>query len=423
MRFLAADGDRAGRREHRRGAAFTWLGRVHRGRADRRGRGRRGPRPAARRASRRVRRRLLGRRPLRADASAATPVFDARAGAAAGRRPGRGAHAPAAARPAGRRSRPARRSTSSCATRSARRPTAVRVPARPSSSTSSRRAATTTRSWSAPSSSPPRRRRRRRRRHHRGGRERGLRPRRRSALPGRQDELVRRVAAANPRTVVVVNAGRAGAAAVGRRGPRRAARLVPRPGVSATRWPTSCSARPSPAAGCRRPGRAPRTACRRPARRRRAAPTTRGSSSGTAPTTATAASRCYPFGHGARLHDVGVPGRSRPGDGRRPRCASATPARAPGARSCRSTPRAGERDRAAGALAGRLRGRGGRSGRGGRRRGRAPGAGARALGRRRLVRRAGRVHARRGAFKPRSSRRHRARRGELGQPTRTLSTV
>src|SRR4051795_7231853 len=43
-------------------------------------------------------------------------------------------------------------------------------------------------------------------RHHRTGRERGL-DRPDPALPGRQDEMVRAVAAANPRTVVVVNAG------------------------------------------------------------------------------------------------------------------------------------------------------------------------------------------------------------------------
>jgi beta-glucosidase len=40
----------------------------------------------------------------------------------------------------------------------------------------------------------------------RGGGERGLRPRR-PGPSGRQDELVSRVAAVNPRTVVVVNAG------------------------------------------------------------------------------------------------------------------------------------------------------------------------------------------------------------------------
>ena len=40
-------------------------------------------------------------------------------------------------------------------------------------------------------------------------------------LPGRQDDLVRAVAAANPRTVVIVNAGLAGAAAVGATRSRR----------------------------------------------------------------------------------------------------------------------------------------------------------------------------------------------------------
>ena len=50
-------------------------------------------------------------------------------------------------------------------------------------------------------------------------------------LPGRQDDLVRAVAAANPRTIVIVNAGLARRAAVGgrRRGDR--ARLLRRPGV------------------------------------------------------------------------------------------------------------------------------------------------------------------------------------------------
>lgn len=48
-------------------------------------------------------------------------------------------------------------------------------------------------------------------------------------LPGRQDDLVHAVAAANPNTVVIVNAG-LGRTALARRGRRRAARLVPRPG-------------------------------------------------------------------------------------------------------------------------------------------------------------------------------------------------
>ena len=51
------------------------------------------------------------------------------------------------------------------------------------------------------------------------------------SLPGRQDELVRRVAAANRNTVVVVNAGASGADAVGGRGRRGIARVVPGAGV------------------------------------------------------------------------------------------------------------------------------------------------------------------------------------------------
>ena len=50
------------------------------------------------------------------------------------------------------------------------------------------------------------------------------------ALPGRQDELVRRVAAVNHRTVVVLNAGHARAGAVGRPGSGRAVCLAARPG-------------------------------------------------------------------------------------------------------------------------------------------------------------------------------------------------
>jgi beta-glucosidase len=74
------------------------------------------------------------------------------------------------------------------------------------------------------------------------------------ALPGRQDELVTRVAAVNPNTVVVVNAGSpvampwredVSAVLLNWFPARRAAR----------RWPTCCSARPSRAAGCPPPGR------------------------------------------------------------------------------------------------------------------------------------------------------------------------
>ena len=84
---------------------------------------------------------------------------------------------------------------------------------------------------------------------------------RRSRCPARQDELVRRVNEANPRTVVVVNAGAPVLLPWLERGARRAARLVPRARRRATRSPTCSSAPPSPAAGCRPPGRRPRTAC------------------------------------------------------------------------------------------------------------------------------------------------------------------
>ncbi len=75
-------------------------------------------------------------------------------------------------------------------------------------------------------------------------------------LPGRQDELVRRVLAANPRTIVVVNAGSPvelpwadGAAAV---------LLTWFPGQEAgRRWPRCCSGPSSRVVGCPPPGRLP----------------------------------------------------------------------------------------------------------------------------------------------------------------------
>ena len=77
------------------------------------------------------------------------------------------------------------------------------------------------------------------------------------ALPGRQDELVRRVAAVNDRTIVVVNAGMP----VSCRGRTRWRRSVT-PGCRARRWaprwPTYCSARPNLAACCRSRSRPPR---------------------------------------------------------------------------------------------------------------------------------------------------------------------
>ena len=74
------------------------------------------------------------------------------------------------------------------------------------------------------------------------------------ALPGRQDDLVRAVAAANPRTVVLVNAGspvlmpwrdQVAAVLVGYFGGQEFGNAPP----------MCCSAWPSPAAGCRPPGR------------------------------------------------------------------------------------------------------------------------------------------------------------------------
>ena len=206
-----------------------------------------------------------------------------------------------------------------------------------------------------------RRRRDRRRRHHRGGRERGLRPRRRSRCPGRQDELVRRVAAANPRTVVVVNAGApvllpwaddvAG-------GP---ARVVPGPGVRrrAGRRPArrrrarraaaddlaGARGRAAVDAAGRRRARLRRGPLRsatalRPRRPRRRA--TRSATGSATRSGSTSTWRC----------------RAAP-----PACACATPARVPAARSCSSTSSARR-------VARRLRDRRGRARRGGHRRGR-----------------------------------------------------
>ena len=78
-------------------------------------------------------------------------------------------------------------------------------------------------------------------------------------LPGRQNELVERVVAANPNTVVVVNAGSPVTldwAAPEHDAPRRRSSCRSSPGRSRPRrWPTSCSATPTPAAGSRSPSR------------------------------------------------------------------------------------------------------------------------------------------------------------------------
>ena len=81
------------------------------------------------------------------------------------------------------------------------------------------------------------------------------------AFPGAQDELIRRVTDANPKTVVVVNAGAPVLMPWIKQAP--AVLLTWFPGQEAgTRSPTSSSARSSPVAGCPRRGPRPRTACR-----------------------------------------------------------------------------------------------------------------------------------------------------------------
>ena len=202
------------------------------------------------------------------------------------------------------------------------------------------------------------------------------------ALPGRQDELIRRVAIANPRTVVVVNAGapvlmpwldevpavlldmvrRAGGGQRDRRrdpGPRRARRPAPDhvAGVG--------GGAPVGDARRRRPG-VRRGAGDRLPRAGRAAAAVRAR---------------------ARVHELGVPG-----DGRRARAAGQhrDAARARGRAGLRVA--AGQHDRAAAALARGLRRRRGRRRRGGDRRRAALAARVPALGRR-LADRAGGVRA------------------------------
>ena len=74
------------------------------------------------------------------------------------------------------------------------------------------------------------------------------------ALPGRQDELVARVAEVNPRTVVVVNAAHRCCCPGPTTWPQSCWRGSPGRN-SATPWPMCCSAGPNRAGGCRRPGR------------------------------------------------------------------------------------------------------------------------------------------------------------------------
>ena len=132
------------------------------------------------------------------------------------------------------------------------------------------------------------------------------------ALPGRQDELVARVAAANPRTVVVVNAGAPVLLPWAGRRRRHPARLVPGPGVR-----QRARRRPHRRRRARRPAahhlaEDARRACRRPRRRTASSPTTRASSSATAPTSATAASRCSRSGTASATRPGSTSPSSRP---------------------------------------------------------------------------------------------------------------
>ena len=116
------------------------------------------------------------------------------------------------------------------------------------------------------------------------------------ALPGRQDELVRRVLAANPRTVAVVNAGSPVLAPWAEEVP--AVLLTGSPARSSARWPTCCSAPSSPEGGCRPPGRRRPTGCPRRAPSTVCSPARRASSSATARTTPTTACRAGPSATG-----------------------------------------------------------------------------------------------------------------------------
>ena len=75
-------------------------------------------------------------------------------------------------------------------------------------------------------------------------------------LPGRQDELIARVAEVCPRTVVVVNAGSPVAMPWAESVSRRCSWRGSPARRWATRWPTSCSATSSRRAGCRSRSRA-----------------------------------------------------------------------------------------------------------------------------------------------------------------------
>ena len=185
-------------------------------------------------------------------------------------------------------------------------------------------------------------------------------------LPGRQDDLVRAVAAANPRTIVIVNAGRARRCCRGRTSRRDRARLVRRPGVRPRRSPTSCTgaAEPGGRLPTTWPGRARRRArARRDARRTACSTTTRASTSATARGCKAGTEPAFPFGHGLGYTRL-VVGLRRGGRRRRtPSTVTADQHRRPRRQAGRAGLRRARRlrGRAPRALARRLRGRAGRS--------------------------------------------------------------
>ena len=279
VRFLAADGTVLGA-EQRRDGAFTWLGSTLERAGD--GRGGRGPRDAARRGGRRARRSAapgVGRYRLdaRRRARRSTRQLELPPGAD----PVEAHHAPAAARRAGHARRRARRSTSSLRHEPRRR----------------RRASTSRHAFQLNVEPPHGRRRRGARARRRAGARRptsrsssSARPRRsrarastatRSRCPAARTSSCARVAAANPRTVVVVNAGAPVLLPWADEVPAVLLDLVPRPGVRQRARRRAARRRRARRAAADHLAGVRRTGCRRrtPGRRRRS-PTTRACSIG-----------------------------------------------------------------------------------------------------------------------------------------------
>ena len=214
-----------------------------------------------------------------------------------------------------------------------------------------------------------------------------------SRCPAARTSSSARVAARQPAHGRRRQRRRAGAAAVARRGRRRPAGLVPRPGVRqrAGRRPArrrrAGRAAADDLAGAR--GRRPRPVDARPSTARSSTP--RGSHIGYRACAARRHRARVPVRPRPRLHDLGVHEPARRGPAvartRSARLSVALRNTGPraGRRSCRSTPRGRIGASTGRRLAGRLRGRRGRGRRGGARRARAAGAGVRATGRARTA--------------------------------------